>query len=102
MTSITQTAMIAIGSTVLFSYAYFLILGYLERMIQRNEKNSPVSHYLARKSGGVLLLGIVPAVLFYLIVGFSPADAGMCWAPRGHGWAWFALGIPVIVLVEPF
>jgi membrane protease YdiL (CAAX protease family) len=67
-----QQAIFAIAITVIASYLYFLVLGWINQVKNTGAANHPVRLYLIRKLSGLLLLGLIPALLYFLFFDLLP------------------------------
>ncbi len=102
MNATVNHALLAIGSTVALSYAYFLVLDRIAGKGGEGDRKALLGRYMTRKSTGVILLGVIPVLICFLLPAISLRDTGLCWDPQGRSWAWFILAVPAIVLINRF
>jgi len=83
-------AVYAIASTVIMSFVYFIVL---EKIKSDKGKKTPrhlISLFMWRKLGGLMILGIIPALAAWLVFSINPLKAGLTPGATGDLWPWLA------------
>jgi len=89
-------AIFAIAVTVIASYLYFPVLGWINSVKTEMTADNRVKYYLIRKLSGFIILGLMPASLCFFIFDFLPFQEENV---SRNSWPLWALVIGVSVLL---
>ena len=95
-------AVFAIASTVIMSFIYFLILDKMKADKKEKTRRRIISFYVWRKISGLLILGVLPALVAWLFFRLSPLDMGFIFGGTLHLWPWLAGASLLFIILNIF
>jgi membrane protease YdiL (CAAX protease family) len=97
-----QQAVFAIAATVISSFIYFLLLDVIKADKKEKTGSRLINLFLLRKIGGMLVLGIIPAIIAVFFFNLTPDKTGLAPGQLSSIWPWIAGACAVIITLNVF
>ncbi len=100
MKTIEQIGIFSIGTVIIVSFLYYQILEKVKSFKKEESKFDLVLLYLSAKFIGFLLLGLIPALLAFMIFDFQPWQEKILLPGSGNWWVWMPVASVLLVILN--